>query len=372
MPTHTGVAATVATGTNPALGTGTGTSPATAGVARGGPPRSLFKAHVTPGLAGGPWPEPEPVVVAGAADAGDGEQETVCRASSSSSASSCQATNHTTRASSGGPSAQPSQDQSQSNGQSHSNSQPTIRVGFASRYFTASQDVGAMVQGLLPLLARPYAPTTTTSTPTSTTADDAATDDHGDTAWRHGTVEIHTFLIGQPDGGVDLATATDPVLRRCVRPAAAPPSSVPHANHFSCVDLYHQYAHFSPLSIFTSPVFVTYFCCLGSLYAASTAVHQLPLDITVCSRALRHAAVDVLVYPEVHTYYSRHAEPIAPAPRCGHAAPTCAGHLTPCCLWLCLPVPFACDDGFRWASTPSRTTCPSHASHPPRYGTHTL
>jgi len=45
-----------------------------------------------------------------------------------------------------------------------------------------------------------------------------------------------------------------------------------------------------------------YFYCLGSLYAASTTVHQLPLDITVCSRALRHAALDVLVYPEVvHT-----------------------------------------------------------------------
>ena len=216
MPTHTGVAATVATASNPALGTGTGagTSPATAEVARGGSPRSLFKAHVTPGLAGGLWPEPvpEPEVVAG-----DGEQENACGASSSTSASSCQATNHTTRASSGGPSAHSSQSQStgQSQSNSNSNSQPTIRVGFASRYFTASQDVGAMVQGLLPLLARPYAPTTSTST--STAADDAVHDDgHGGAAWRHGTVEIHTFLIGQPDGGVDLATATDPVLRRCL------------------------------------------------------------------------------------------------------------------------------------------------------------
>jgi hypothetical protein len=49
---------------------------------------------------------------------------------------------------------------------------------------------------------------------------------------------------------------------------------------------------------------------MGSLYAASTAVHQLPLDITVCSRALRHAALDVLVYPEVHKYCSRHSEPL--------------------------------------------------------------
>ena len=69
--------------------------------------------------------------------------------------------------------------------------------------------------------------------------------------------------------------------------------------------------------------------CLGSLYAASTTVHQLPLDITVCSRALRHAALDVLVYPEVR---SRHNELIAPAPLCGHSAPTCAGRQTPCCL----------------------------------------
>jgi hypothetical protein len=105
-------------------------------------------------------------------------------------------------------------------------------VGFASRYFAASQDVGAMVQGLLPLLARPYAPTT------STPADDAAPDDHGDAAWRHGTVEIHTFLIGQPDGGVDLATATDPVLRRCARarPAAAPPHCrAPFQPLFTCI-----------------------------------------------------------------------------------------------------------------------------------------
>ena len=87
-------------------------------------------------------------------------------------------------------------------------------------------------------------------------------------------------------------------------PAARPILSLPRVLfvpliiRLSRVDLLHTHVplphlhHSSPLNLQR---------CLGSLYAASTAVHQLPLDITVCSRALRHAALDVLVYPEVYT-----------------------------------------------------------------------
>jgi hypothetical protein len=129
-----------------------------------------------------------------------------------------------------------------------------IRVGFASRYFERNGPVGAVAQGLIPMLSKPFPLEILKQLSLPKEQDESAT-----LTWATGTVEISVFFI---DG-----------VRALQADEHAPPTD----------------SKGRPIDV--DPVRTRLANGVAWLY-------YLPQDIGICAKAIREADLDILVYPE--------------------------------------------------------------------------